>query len=223
MPSSTLRYACSWSGGKDSALALNRAWSALGEPAALLTMMIEDGNRSRSHGLRPELIDAQGRLLGCPVRRAATNWSDYEAVFSREAERLRDQGIGAIVFGDIDLQDHRDWCVRVCAAVGLQAIHPLWGEPREALMDEFLGCGMHARLVAVKDGLLPASALGMDLAEPATQQLLRDSGVDLSGENGEYHTLVTGMPRFVAPLACDLGLTVLRDGYWFADMLMAAR
>lgn len=219
MPSATFRYACSWSGGKDSALALNRAWSALGAPALLLTMMIEDGSRSRSHGLRPELIDAQGQLLGCEVRRRATSWAAYEADFSAEARRMHDEGVTAIVFGDIDLDEHRAWCVRVCAAAGLQAIHPLWDESRETLMDEFLRAGLHARLVAVKDGLLPTSALGLDLADDTTRTLLRASGIDLSGENGEYHTLVTDMPRFSKPLATELGTTVCRDGYWFADIL----
>jgi diphthine-ammonia ligase len=217
MPAATFRYAVSWSGGKDSALALNRAWRAMGAPAALLTMMIEDGSRSRSHGLRPEVLDLQGALLSAPVIRHSTSWSDYEKQFSSEAIRLREQGVRAMVFGDIDLEDHRDWCVRVCTAVGLQAIHPLWQEPRISLINEFLQSGFAATLIAVKDGVLTQGALGMELQFRATRDLIVEAGADLCGENGEYHTLVTVMPQFREALTPTYGSPILRDGYWFID------
>ena len=217
MPAATFRYAVSWSGGKDSALALNRAWKALGAPAALLTMMIEDGSRSRSHGLRPEVLDLQGAMMGAPVIRHSTSWGDYERQFTGQALRFAEQGVQAIVFGDIDLQDHRDWCVRVCASAGLEAIHPLWHEPRDALFSEFLQSGFAATLIAAKDGTLSKSALGMELQYRATRDAIIDSGSDLSGENGEYHTLVTAMPQFREPLTPTYGSPILRDGYWFID------
>jgi uncharacterized protein (TIGR00290 family) len=217
MPASTLRYAVSWSGGKDSALALARAWRTLGPPAALLTMMIEDGSRSRSHGLRPELIDLQAALLGTRALRRSTSWADYERDFATELAKLRERGVTAIVFGDIDLQAHRDWCLKVCAATGLAAIHPLWHEARTDLFAELRALDIGATIVAIKDKALPLATLGMDLRYAATREAIEASGADLCGENGEYHTVVTSMPQFRAPIALTLGTPLLRDGYWFVD------
>lgn len=220
MPAATFRYAVSWSGGKDSALAVNRAAKALGPPAALLTMMIEDGSRSRSHGLRPEVLDLQGAMMGAPVIRRSTSWDDYEGDFTSEIIRLRDQGVHAMVFGDIDLAEHREWCVRVCEAASIEAIHPLWGERRELLMNEFLRDGFSAAIVAVKDGVLPQSLLGMDLQFGSTREAIQANGADLSGENGEYHTLVTAMPMFKQALSPVFGNPVLKDGVWFVDVML---
>lgn len=217
MAAATFRYAMSWSGGKDSALALNRACKALGPPAALVTMMIEDGSRSRSHGLRPELLDLQGMLLGAPVHRRSTSWSDYEANFLAELNDLARNGVHAMVFGDIDTAEHRDWCVRVCAKAGMQAIHPLWSEARAVLFDEFLSGGFAATIIAVRENTLPPSMLGMDLRFHATRDALTASGVDLSGENGEYHTVVTAMPQFGGTMTPIYGVPELHDGYWTVD------
>ncbi len=217
MASCTFRYAVSWSGGKDSALALNRAWKALGEPAELLTMMIEDGTRSRSHGLRPELLALQAAGMNVPITRRATSWKEYEQHFVEELKRLRAEGVGAVVFGDIDLEDHRAWCVRVCASAGLAAIHPLWGEARQSLIDEFVLGGFHATLVAVRDKVLPTTLLGMDLQYPETRTEIVNHGADLCGENGEYHTVVTASPQLRQPIALSIGAPELHDGVWFVD------
>ena len=121
------RWLCSWSGGKDSALALHRARQRVGDAACLLTMFTEEGERSRSHGLPRSVLHAQADSLGLPLLTAATSWNDYTAVFLAELHRFREQGGQAVVFGDIDLQDHRDWCLRVCAEAELRCEHPLWG------------------------------------------------------------------------------------------------
>lgn len=217
MSASTLRYAVSWSGGKDSALALNRAWRSLGPPSALLTMMIEDGGRSRSHGLRPELIDLQAARLGVRAIRRATSWADYERDFSEALADLRDRGVGAMVFGDIDLREHRDWCLRVCSAAGVHALHPLWGEARETLLADMLQVDIGATVIAIRDKDLPAGLLGMDLRYAATREAIVGAGADACGENGEYHTVVTTMPQFSAPITLTFGASVLRDGYRFLD------
>lgn len=211
----------SWSGGKDSALAFWRTLRHHGRPAALLTMTIEDGSRSRSHGLRPDLLQAQADAVGLPMVLHATSWRDYEMHFVAALEMLRDShGATAVVFGDIDLKPHREWCRRVCARVGLDCLHPLWEEPREMLLDEFLVAGFETRLVAVQDGKLAPDLLGRAL-DAALLDEFRRAGIDLCGENGEYHTVVTNGPCFRASLRLVPGQRVLRDGYWFLDFTLA--
>lgn len=216
------RYAVSWSGGKDSTLALDRAWRHTTAPAALLCMLIDDGSRSRSHGLRPDVLQAQADALGLPLYSAATSWKDYEANFIALLRRLRDErGIDAVVFGDIDLEPHREWCQRVCAAIGVECVHPLWLEPREALLAEFVARGFQTRLVAVQDDKLSPELLGRVLDSSLLEEF-RTAGIDLCGENGEYHSVATGGPHFRAPLELREGERVLRDGYWFLDLTLAA-
>lgn len=216
-----MSYVCSWSGGKDSALALWRATRDRGPAALLLTMFTEDVERSRAHGLRRDVLAAQARCMGLPLATASASWADYTPVFVDTLCRLRDEaGITAAVFGDIDLQPHRDWCLRVCDEVGLECVHPLWGEPRETIVRECLSTGIEARIVAVKDGVLPEKLLGRPL-DASVLAVLHAHGVDLAGEQGEYHTLVTNGPMFGTPLRVVEGARELRDGYWFLDLELA--
>jgi diphthine-ammonia ligase len=210
-------YAVSWSGGKDSALSLWRAWSQAGPPQALLTLFVEDGSRSRSHGLRPQVVAAQADAMGVPLAMASTSWQEYEMHFIAMLRELqRERGIQAMVFGDIDLEPHREWCQRVCANVGIACVHPLWLDGREALLEEFLAAGFATRLVAVQEGKLDPRLLGRVLDAGLIEEF-REAGIDLCGENGEYHSVVTGGPCFRAPVHLKAGAQVLRDGYWFLD------
>lgn len=215
-------YAVSWSGGKDSALALWRRWREQGPPAALVTMLIEDGERSRSHGLRLDVLRAQAAALDVPLELRATSWRDYEANFVAVLNDLKhDRGVTAAVFGDIDLEPHREWCVRVCEKVELACLHPLWLAQREDLLAEFLDAGFRTRLVAVQDGKLDPALLGREI-DAALLDEFRRAGIDLCGENGEYHTVVTAGPCFRREVRLVPGERVLRDGYWFLDFEVAA-
>ncbi len=180
-------------------------------------MFTEAGERSRSHGLPRSVLQAQADALRLPLRTAATSWNDYTAVFLSQLHRFREQGGEAVVFGDIDLQDHRDWCLRVCAEAGLACLHPLWGEARETLVREVIAHGIDARVVAVRDGVLSPDLLGRRLDDSLLAELTR-VGVDLAGEQGEYHTVVVNSPGFAQPLGIAAGEVSLRDGYWFLDV-----
>ena len=193
------RFVTSWSGGKDSALAFHRARAAGGEPLALLNMLDEAGERSRSHGLRPEVLAAQAEALGVPLRTARASWATYEAGFTGLLAGAKADGAQAAVFGDIDLAAHREWEEKVCAAAGLRASLPLWLEPRRALVDELLGLGFRALLVAVKEDALPAGLLGRTLDAALVAEIER-LGADACGENGEYHTVLVDGPDFARPL-----------------------
>ncbi len=143
----------SWSGGKDSALAMWRARRQGWEPVALFNMLAAREERSRSHGLAPAVLAAQAQALGLPLVTARADWSDYEAVF---IATLRDEArrAEAVVFGDIDLDAHREWEEKVCHAAGLEAVLPLWQQPRRALVDEMIATGFVARICTVRDHII---------------------------------------------------------------------
>src|SRR5438552_6589840 len=107
LPAPDERFCCSWSGGKDSCLALYRAMQAGAKPAELLTLFTEEGERSRSHGLHRTVIAAQAESLGLPLRVVATSWDDYEQSLIAMLRGVRAEGIAAAVFGDIDIDRHR--------------------------------------------------------------------------------------------------------------------
>jgi diphthine-ammonia ligase len=207
------RFFVSWSGGKDACLALNRAVAAGGRPAALLCTLNEDGRSSRGHGLPLALLEAQAASLGIPLVTRPTTWDEYEATYVSVLHELRADGVEAGVFGDIDLQAHRDWVEGVCEVAGLDCHLPLWQESRHSLLADFLGAGGHATIVAVDSSKLGAEYLGLEL-DDALIARLEAAGVDACGENGEYHTMVTHGPLFRVrvPLAWD-GVDQ-RDGHW---------
>lgn len=215
------RCAVSWSGGKDSCLAMYRVSQAGARIEALINMKVESGERSRSHGLHRDVVEAQARALGVGLEGAATSWKGYEENLVGILRRLAEAGIEAVIFGDIDLQEHLDWEEMVCRRVGLTPVLPLWREERLGLVREFVGAGFETRIVAVKEQLLPPDYLGrvltLDLAEDFTRQ-----GIDACGENGEFHTVVTNGPSFTHPIDLVPGERVLRDGYWFIDFEVKA-
>jgi diphthine-ammonia ligase len=210
---------CSWSGGKDSALALHEAVGAGAEPRFLVSMLTEGGERSRSHGLPRGLLAAQAAAIGVPIRFGAATWAGYR----KEFVRVVGEGIAATdaragVFGDIDTDEHRDWEEGVCAEVGTEAVLPLWRRDRRAVTDQLLASGFEAVIVAVRDGVLPPSLLGRTL-DQAVLAKIEAAGADACGENGEFHTFVVDGPIFRGAVDVELGQVSLRDGVWFVDLL----
>ncbi|MEW6243618.1 MAG: diphthine--ammonia ligase [Bacillota bacterium] len=212
-----VRFFCSWSGGKDSSLALYHAVREGGVLSALVTTLTEDGTRTRSHGLPVRLIKAQAEALGVPVITRPTSWNDYTRAFISILEALKENGIEAGVFGDIDLEAHRDWIETTCLSVGIQPCLPLWKKPRHALLHELNGLGFKALIVAVKDGTLPKSFLGRELNRE-TCAALGYQRVDIMGEQGEFHTVVLDGPIFSYPLSIEVKGQYFHDGYWFLDV-----
>jgi diphthine-ammonia ligase len=214
-------FFCSWSGGKDSCLALYRAIRAGGRPARLLTMLAEGGERSRSHGLGVDVLRAQAAALGIPIAFRSASWSDYEESFLDAAREMKSSGLEAGVFGDIDLAEHREWVERVCAAAGVEAFEPLWGRQRRELLEEFIAAGFVARIVVVREDALDESFLASFLGRTLDRELvaeLESRGVDASGEKGEYHTVVTDGPLFARALEIEERGRVVRDGCRVLDL-----
>jgi diphthine-ammonia ligase len=183
----------------------------------MLTMLNEDGTRSRSHGLRPELLEAQAMRLGLRTTTARCTWQSYTDEFSSALETIAASGVTHVIFGDIMFDTHREWTETVCRARGLTAVQPIWGESTARLALEFVDMGGEARLVTVRPPLLDESWLGRGF----TRELLLDLeriGVDPCGENGEFHTVVTASPLFSSPLPLVEGERVLRNGCWAIDV-----
>lgn len=192
------RAAISWSAGKDSCLALLRAREQGLDVATFVTMCEPDGT-SKSHALPEALVAAQVAAFGAdwlPVRVPA---GGYAQAFAAALAGLRASGHSHMVFGDIDLQAHRDWLEPACARAGLVPVFPLWSAPRAALAQEIVRRGIRARLVCVDAGRLDASFCGADYDAALLARL--PANVCPCGEDGEFHTLVLDAPGMRAPLA----------------------
>ena len=213
------KAAVSWSGGKDSYLALHRTVGAF-DVQALLTMFTEDGTRSRSHGLRPEVLARQADLLNLRPVSGRGSWKTYEEEFKRILCELAGDGFSHVVFGDIFLDEHKMWVERVCSECGLTAVEPLWGEQTTELLREFLATGAQAQIVATKAALLDEKWLGTKLCEEMLSRF-ESLGVDACGERGEYHTLVFASPRMRSSLELREVGRLIHDGYWMLDLELA--
>jgi len=192
------KAAISWSGGKDSCAAYHRARATFNIVTAI-TMFNEDGSRSRSHGLRPEILTAQVERLGLQSIHETCTWDSYDAAFDRALGRAAADGITHVVFGDILFDEHREWAERLSSGRGLTAVEPLWKESTSDLYRSFLSSGTRARIVTVRSSKLDESFLGRDLAENLIDEFVA-RGVDPCGERGEYHTVVTSCEAFSHPL-----------------------
>jgi len=213
------RAAISWSGGKDCCTALLRSGADL-DVVAMLTMFGEDGERSRSHGLRPDVIAAHAFRLGMESLSARCDWDTYTDQYVTLLGELRSRAVTHVVFGDIMGDAHRAWNLQVCAHHGLTPVMPLWREPTARLAREFIARGGEAVLVTVRPPVLGESWLGTGLTEDVLTRLER-LGVDPCGELGEYHTVVTNCPRFSSRLDLIPGERVLRSGCWAMDVSLA--
>jgi len=208
----------SWSGGKDSCLALDHARRAGYDVAVLLNMLAEDGKYSRSHGLRRSMLKAQADAMGAEILFGQTTWEDYEEVFLERLSFLKSRGFTTGVFGDIDLEGHRDWVERICRTAGLNAVLPLWNRDRDALLDDFLSSDYRATIVSVREDSLGREWLGRILDRVAVEAF-RTADIDLSGENGEYHTFVFDGPSFKEPVLFKTGDIHDTQGYAFLELL----
>lgn len=204
---------CSWSGGKDSCLALYRAIREGGRPRFLVSMLEENGEVSRGHKLPVEVIKRQALSLGIPLVARATSWEGYESTLLSVLEELKEVGVKDGVFGDIYLEEHREWLSRVCSIAGVAPHLPLWGIKTGDLLEELFGNGFVSTIVAVKDGVLDQRFLGRNLDRDLSMEF-SELGIDVCGEAGEYHTVVTDGPVFSTPLNLKAGEKVLGERYW---------
>jgi uncharacterized protein (TIGR00290 family) len=193
---------CSFSGGKDSCLALWRAQQLGLDVRTLLVMFEEGGERSRSHALPASLLERQANALELALMIRKASWSDYERVFTDALRDLKAGGHAQAVFGDIDLQAHRDWEERVCAAAEIEPVLPLWQQDRRELAYEVIDSGFRSVVVCVDSKRLSDEFCGREYDRSFLADL--PAGVDACGENGEFHTFVYDGPNFATPVAFEI-------------------
>lgn len=210
----------SWSGGKDSTLALFKAMNSGYKVEKLLNTINEDGSYSRSHGIRAEVLKKQAEAMGKEIVQVSTSWQDYEKNFKDAVQRLKAEGVEFGVFGDIDVEEHREWIERVCSEVGIKPVLPLWKMDREKVVREFVNLGFKAVVCSVKDEVLGKEWLGRELNESFIEEIKKE-GVDVCGENGEYHTFVYDGPLFNYGLKLKFGKVLYRKGYYFLEIFLA--
>ncbi len=213
----------SWSGGKDSALALHELIHTENQRVSfLITTVTEEYRRISMHGVRVELLEEQANALGLPLKKImiqsrSTN-EDYEKRMGDVLRHAKSQGIRSVAFGDIFLEDLRLYRENNLARIQMNALFPLWKRDTKKLAASFIELGFKAILTCVDTHALDASFAGREYNE----ELLADlpSSVDPCGENGEFHSFVYGGPIFQKEIRVSRGEVVLRDNrFCFCDLL----
>jgi uncharacterized protein (TIGR00290 family) len=215
----------SWSGGKDSALALAELRRLPEyEVVALLTSVTREYDRISVHGVRRALLEAQARSIGLPLVEISlepnSSNAAYEAAFHAALEeiRVRWPNVKHIAFGDLFLEDVRAYRERLLAGTGFDPVFPIWGRDTTDLAREFIDRGFSARLVCVDTTQLDASFAGRQFDSSLLADLPQST--DPCGERGEFHTFVSAGPMFNVPIACDTGERVLRESrFMYCDLL----
>jgi diphthine-ammonia ligase len=188
----------------------------------MITMVDETAARSRSHGLRPELLDAQAERLGLQRLAGRCTWDTYNAAFSQALGTVKAQGVTHVVFGDILFDEHRAWAESQCAAHGLIAVEPLFGSSTLTLFEEWTASGAEAIIVTARAACLDATWLGRPLRREMIPEFAR-LGVDPCGERGEYHTVVIDSPLFSSPIGVVHGDQVFRSDCWALDLRLVTQ
>ncbi len=191
---------CSWSGGKESTLALDRAIRDGRRVDYLLNLVPSRGSKL-GHGLPPKFYRTQAKGMGLKIVQTRTSWAGYGKDFAELIRKIR-PSIG--IFGDVYLQDHRDWVERKAKELGFEAIEPLWDEKPLDLYREFLDGGFEGIVVKVNPSKVSPEWLGHSLDRDLLAYL-RKNGVCPIGENGEYHTATLGGPIFKRRIRVELG------------------
>ena len=214
-----------WSSGKDSAWSLHvlRRQGDV-EVAGLLTTVNVTHGRVAMHAVRRDLLDAQGAAAGLPLHVVGLPWpcpnEVYEELMAEAVARARSEGITAMAFGDLFLEEIRRYREKQLQGTGMELLFPLWGRPTRELAEEMLEGGLQARLTCVDPRALPAEFAGRAFDRALLASL--PPGVDPCGENGEFHTFAHAGPMFRWPIPVRGGEVVTRDGFVFADLLPEA-
>ena len=213
-----------WSGGKDSALALQELlqWDHV-EISALLTTVTRAYDRVSMHGVRRSLVKRQAESLGFPLEvvylSEDSSNHEYEKTISEILLRYRVRGVFSVAFGDIHLWEVRHYRERHLAEVGMKAVFPLWGRDTATLMQLFVQQGFKAIVSCVDARKLERSFVGRMVNGSFLADL--PPGIDPCGENGEYHSFVFDGPIFQQPIPCEVGEVVARGSFYFCDLLPA--
>ncbi len=216
------RVLFAWSGGKDSALALHRLLQTPSvEISALLTTVTRGYDRISMHGVRRNLLERQAESLGLPLEvlfipKDSSN-EEYENLMTELLSRYQRRGVSSVAFGDIHLKEVRDYREHHLGRIDMKGLFPLWGEDTATLADFFVESGFKAIVTSVDARILDRAFVGRVVDSEFLRAL--PSGIDRCGENGEYHSFVFDAPMFHRPIPYRTGEVVLRDSFYFCDVV----
>jgi len=211
-------YIVSWSGGKDSCMALYEALRRGCKVTHLVNFISNDEKRVRFHGTNADLIKQQGAAMGVKVAQYETDWDGYERDFKAGVRKLLPTGVKGMIFGDIYLDVHKEWVDRVCGEIGIEALEPLWGRPTDEILDQFIQLGFEAVIVGVNSRQMDEKWVGRKV-DSSFRDYLKKNNIDPCGENGEYHTVVINGPIFLQPLSLTLGGVISKNEYRLLDIV----
>jgi uncharacterized protein (TIGR00290 family) len=213
----------SWSSGKDSAMALYRTLASKQfEVVCLLTTLTDQFRRVSMHGVREELLDRQAESLGITLEKVLIPYPCPNAVYEEKMWNTlslwKEKGVTHVIFGDLFLEDIRRYREANLSRMDLTPVFPVWGTDTASLAREMLEVGFRAVLTCVDPRKLDGKFAGRQF----DSSLLGDlpPTVDPCGENGEFHTFVYDGPNFRESIPVEVGQSVLRDGFQFADVLL---
>lgn len=198
------KFIASYSSGKDSTLAVYKAIQEGMEPLKLILTQNNSPSISWFHGLSDEMVRNLQEVLNIPIEKIVTSNEEYAKNFEEALRRGKEAGAEVCVFGDIDIEGHLEWCSERCRNAGLEAYFPLWHKSRKSVVLDFIKSGFTTYLTVVNTDVMDEKYIGEKLTEDLLGQLEED-GVDVCGENGEYHSLVTDGPLFSHPLDVHFG------------------
>lgn len=211
--SDTVKFAASYSGGKDGALALYRAQELGCKPVSLITTYNNSAGRSWFHGVPEEVLRKTAALIGLPIEIVAVDPGDgYGRDFETALKRLSALGAEACAFGDIDIDSHREWCETRCRNAGIKSIFPLWNGNRRELVYEMIDAGFQAVITIVNTKMMPERFAGKLITRELVEEI-EASGADACGENGEYHSFVYDGPIFREPVDVVFGDVIYRNEF----------
>lgn len=210
-----------WSSGKDSAWALHTLRQQGVPVAALLTTLNQEADRVAMHGVRRSLLEAQAESLGLPLWQVPLPWpctnDEYESRMAQACRRAVDEGFDSIAFGDLFLQDVRQYRERQLTGTGLTPLFPIWDLPTAPLARDMIAGGIRARLSCIDTRSLDRSFAGREFDTALLADL--PPAADPCGENGEFHSFVYDGPGFRAPIPIDAGEVRDVDPFVFTDLL----
>lgn len=213
----------SWSGGKDSAMSLYTILAdGKYEVKYLLTTVTRDYGRVSMHGVREELLEEQAKRASIKsdvayISKGANN-EEYENVMSAKLRGYLEEGICSVAFGDLFLEDIRRYREERMSGTGISCLFPLWGKNTEMLAHDFIKLEFRAIICTVDPRKIGKEFVGREFDENFLASL--PEGVDPCGENGEFHSFVYAGPVFESPIPVKVGETVLRDNFYFADIML---
>jgi uncharacterized protein (TIGR00290 family) len=216
------RILLSWSSGKDSAWSLHvLRQRGEYEVVGLLTTFNEGAGRVAMHAVRRELVERQAATAGLPLWAVPLPWpgsnEQYESLMGRACAKAVAEDIEGIAFGDLFLEDVREYRERQMKGTGLRPIFPVWGMPTRALAEEMIASGTRAKLTCIDTGKLDRCFAGREFDEALLSAL--PAGVDPCGERGEFHSFVYAGPMLNGVVPVSVGETVVRDQFVFADLI----